>query len=191
MSKRRLLKFIPLFIFTAFLISGPSGTASPAHAANQATTTTQAKNIFKGKILGVSKKAKTISIKVGKKTELVKFDANTKGMEHAIKGHGSIIKFDKHGNDKIATIIKAKLAKLPKGVTEMMPEELAKLIALGPDQGKYFLVDSRPAGRFHEGHIRTAVNIPVAKMKKTGSSYLPGNAKIDDIQLIFYCGGPT
>lgn len=145
-------------------------------------------NVYQGKVVGVSKKAKTISVQVGDKTQMVKFNDATNGMEFAQKGEAAIIKYAMIGNDKVATVIKPKLAKLPEGVTEIQPDDLAKLVAMGP-KGQYFLVDSRPAGRYHEGHIPTAVSIPVPKLQETKTALLPKNKK--DIQLIFYCGGVT
>ena len=148
-------------------------------------------NVYKGKVLGVSKKAKTISISVGSgkkaKTMMVKFDDATTGVEHATKGHAAIIKFKKVGADKIATVIKPKMAKLPKGTMEMQPGELAVLIAKG-DTDSYFLVDARPGKRFAEGSIPTAVSIPVPMMKKAGAKLLPADK---NKLLVFFCGGVT
>ena len=191
MGSKKLLRFIPVLLFSAFLIGAPTGHMDAAHAADKAPAAAKKdKNVYKGKILGKSNKAKTISIKAGKKTQMVKFDANTKGIEHAKKGEAAIIKFEMRGNDKVATVIKPKLAKLPKGVTEIKVEEMAKLIAMGA-KGNYALFDARPGARYHEGHIPTAKSMPVPKMKKTGTAYLPGDAKLKNTTLIFYCGGPT
>ena len=148
-------------------------------------------NVYKGKVVGVSKKAKTISIAVGEgdkaKTMMVKFDDDTKGIEHATKDHAAIIEFKKVGADKVATVIKPKLAKLPKGTVEMQPDELAALIAKG-DTASYFLVDARPGKKFDEGSIPTAVSIPVPKMKKEGAKLLPADK---NMRLVFFCGGVT
>ncbi len=192
MGSKKLLRFIPVLLFSAFLIGAPTGNMDVAHAADKAPAAAKkAKNVYKGKVLGKSNKAKTISIKVGKKTEMVKFDANTKGIEHATKGHAAIIKFEVRGNDKYATVVKPKLAKLPKGVTEMQPGDLVKLVAMGPEKGNYALLDARPTARYHEGTIPTAKSLPVGKMKKTGATYLPGDAKLKNTLLVFFCGGPT
>lgn len=147
--------------------------------------------VLKGKVLGVSKKAKTISIKDGDVTVMVKYNADTKGVEHATKDHAAIINYIKSGKDRVATVIKPKLAKLPEGVAEMKSDDLAELVSKGPQKGNYFLIDSRPGNRYAEGHIPTAVSIPVKKLKKTGAAHLPGDAKLKNTQLIFYCGGPT
>lgn len=187
MQKIKLHYLLPVLILSALFLAGPSFYGDTVLAGEKAAVAKD-ENVYKGKVLGVSKKAKTISIKVGKKTEMVKFDDDTKGMEHAKKGKAAIIKFEPRGKDKVAKVIKPKLAKLPKGVTEMQPKELTKLVAMGPKKGNYLLIDSRPAKRFAEGAIPSAISIPVPKMKESGKDLLPADK---DILLIFYCGGPT
>ncbi|WP_176719923.1 rhodanese-like domain-containing protein [Desulfuribacillus alkaliarsenatis] len=49
----------------------------------------------------------------------------------------------------------------------------------------FVLVDSRPAARYHEGHINGAINIPDADFDKL-KDLLPEDK---DKKLIFYCGG--
>lgn len=188
MQKLKFIKTLPVALTLALFLIGPACSPMNVKKADKATEAKMTENVFKGKILGVSKKAKTISIEVGKKTEMVKFSDTTKGMEFAQKGEAAIIKFSGKGSDKIATVIKPKLAKLPEGVKEMQPDELVKLVAMGLKKGNYFLVDSRPAKRFAEGSIPTAVSIPVSSMKEKGKDLLPPEK---DKLLIFFCGGPT
>ena len=192
MNRTILKSLLPLACGAALLVTGcvkndPVQAGSPAPAAKAEAK--KAQNVLKGKIVGKSNKAKTISISVGKgkkaKTHMVKFDDNTQGVKHAVKGHAAIIKFKGSGKDRIATVIKPKLAKLPKGTSEMKVGELATLMKSGK---KYVLVDARPSKRFHEGTIPTSISIPVPAMAKKGASMLPKNK---DIQLVFYCGGPT
>lgn len=159
-----------------------------------ATKTGQAKqqvqkNVYKGKVVGKSNLAKTISIEVGKgkqaKIMMVKFDDQTKGVEYAVKGHAAIITFEKRGNDVYAKVVKQKLAKLPQGVTEIKTEELSALVTNGH---KMYLVDSRPASRYGQSHLPGAVSIPVPILKEKQAALLP----VDKNELlIFYCGGPT
>lgn len=189
MRKVILRKLIPVMIFSSFLVAD-CVTSQPSLASEPASTATQAeKNVYKGKVVGKSNKAKTISISVGKgkdaKTMMVKFTDDTKGVEHAQKGHAAIIEYQVIGKDKVATVIKPKLAKLPKGVVEVQPDYVADLIAKA---GDYYLVDSRPGKRFDEGSIPTAVSIPVAKIKKDTLAVLP---KDKATEIIFFCGGPT
>ncbi|CAK0754441.1 Sulfurtransferase [Gammaproteobacteria bacterium] len=66
-------------------------------------------------------------------------------------------------------------------------EELAKLVALGSEKGKYFLYDSRPPLRTQEGMIPTAVNLPFPAFDQNVGK-LP---KDKDALVIFYCAGVT
>lgn len=192
MQRSKLLKFVPFLFFFALLLSGPTLEVAPCHAEGDAASAPkQDENVYKGKVIGVSNKAKTISIESDGKTQMVKFDDNTEGMDYAKTGEAAIIKFEMRGKDKVATVIKPKLAKLPEGVAEMQVDELVKLVALGPEKGNYFLVDSRPGPRYDEGHIPSAVSIPVPKLEETKDALFPGDAKIKETLLIFYCGGPT
>ena len=191
-SKKIVAALLAMTLFASGPIIGKAFAADGKATAGTAEVAKKAENVFKGKIKGVSKKAKSISIEVGKgdkaKVMMVKFTDKTIGMEFAKKGEAAIIAYDVTGNDKVATVIKPKLAKLPKGVTEAQPEDVMKLVAMGPEKGKYFLVDSRPAKRYAQGHVASAVSIPVEKLKKEGANILPADK---DFHLIFYCGGPT
>lgn len=191
MQNKQLRKWLPFLLFSGLLVGSPNLSGSLALAAEPAPQAAQSANTFTGKVTGKSNKAKTITIEVKGKNEFVKFDDKTAGIEHAVEGESSIIEFEMRGSDRFATSVKPKLATLPEGVKEIKVDELAKLIAVGPDEGNYVLVDSRPAARYHEGHIPTAISIPETVMKETGAAFLPGDAKLNNTQLIFYCGGPT
>ncbi len=191
MQNKQLYKWIPFLLLTGLLVGGPTLSGSVALAADPAPQAAQSATTFAGKVTGKSNKAKTISIEVGGKNEFVKFDDKTVGVDHAVEGEASIIQFEMRGSDRFATSIKPKLVTLPEGVKEIKTDELAKLIAMGPDEGKYVLIDSRPAPRYHEGHIPTAISIPETVLKDTDAAFLPGDAKLNNTQLIFYCGGPT
>ncbi len=197
MKIRKLMLGIPIAICSVMLISSlPGCIGSATDGANKSAVS---QDIGKqaaakkgtpkaaGKVLGMSKKAKTITIadkKLG--NVMIKFNDATKGLEFAKKGSAAIVNFKVVGEDKIATVVKPKLAKLPKGVSEIMPKELAKVIGAKSD---YMLIDSRPAKRYAAGHIETAVSVPVAKLKKEFATILPNDNK--NKLLIFYCGGPT
>jgi hypothetical protein len=196
MKKKILIQMVPALVLAGLLTGGSVATGNqgaPQMAAQpQAVVEQKTKNVYAGKVAGVSKKAKSISMEVGKgdqaKMIMIKFDDNTKGLEHAKAGEAAIIAYEVRGNDKVATEIKPKLAKLPEGVTEMRPEELVNLLVAGPGADKYVLIDSRPGPRYAEGHISTAISIPVAKLKEKGEAVLPAE---NDILLVFYCGGVT
>lgn len=194
--QKKLIKFIPLLIMTSFLATGctksgtPVAKLIPQHgtsSTSRMTVRTEAP-VYVGSVKDVSKKAKVISIEVGKgaaaKTILVKFDDKTKGVEHASVGHASIINYEMRAGEPWATVIKPKLAQLPAGVTEIKTADLKALVDKGE---KLTLIDSRPANRASQGTLPGAVIIP-SDVFQDQANKLPSNK--DDL-LVFFCGGPT
>ena len=177
----------------AMLTYGCADTSTTPQAAAEkkapvAAAEKQTGPVYKGKVTGKSNKAKLISLQVGKgakaKTISIKFDDNTKGVEHAAKGHGVIIAYEMRGKDIYATSVKQKLAKMPAGVTEISVAEVKALLATDED---YELIDSRPGARYSASHLPTAISIPVCEMQEL-IGLLPHDK---DKLLVFYCGGPT
>ena len=192
MNRQQLVKFIPMAVMITFLSYGCAKDASmEPTAAKPAAQQEQkkAQTVYKGKVVGKSNKAKTISIAVGKgagaKTKMVKFDDQTQGLAFAKKGEAAIINWEQRGTDKFATVIKPKLAKLPEGVTEIKTDDLHGLMEAGT---ALTLVDARPESRYNQAHLPDAISIPVPKLKKMKGEVLP---KDKDKLLVFYCGGPT
>jgi len=191
--KKSMVKFIPFFIMASFLVTGcTQDTSSTTSAAKPASSTLEKKEeslVYKGKVVGKSNKAKSISIVVGNekkaKTVMVKFDDKTTGVEHASKGHASIIFYEMRDGQPWATVVKPKLAKLPKGVTEIKTDELKALIDAKTD---FTLVDARPAKIYAGAHMPGAINIGTKAYKKTAAKKLP---KDKNTLLVMYCGGPT
>ncbi len=147
--------------------------------------------IFAGRIVNISNKAKTIQIRVGTGTEVLYFDDGT-GVENV----SAVKKIKKNQATKIAYYVKkgknfAKKVVVKKGLDvpkEKLAsvQEVAKLVALGPEKGNYILVDSRPPGRYNEGHIPTAKVIPFFAFDKMKDKVLPKNK---ETLQIYYCGG--
>lgn len=84
----------------------------------------------------------------------------------------------------------AKLIEVKKGLEvskEQLAEvdEIAKLVALGPEKGKYMLIDSRPENMYNEGHIPTAVPMPFFAFDKLAEKML----KDKEVLQIYYCAG--
>ena len=110
MLNKKILLRLSLAILAIMLTTGLPTLSQATGTDAKATTAKKDANVIKGKVLGVSKKAKTITIKGKKGPIMVKFSDATKGMEFAKKGEAAIIKFTKDGDDKIATVVKQKLA---------------------------------------------------------------------------------
>ena len=192
MKIRSLVKFIPMALMLALIMSGcaqQQGATTVSEEAKPAMAEKKDPFVLKGPIAGRSNKAKTISITVGKgaeaKTMMVRFDDSTEGLEYAKKGEAAIIRWEQRGDDKFATVIKPKLAKLPEGVTEIKTEELYKMLQ---DHVPMVLADARPAMRYNQGHLPGAMSIPVPMLKEQKEAVLP---KDKDELIVFYCGGYT
>jgi len=189
--KTNLWKYVPLCIMLAMMIGGcAQNTTSPSGATTKsAVEQKQEANTYTGKIIGKSNKAKTISIEVGSgdkaKTEMVRFDDKTTGLDNAAAGEAAIITWEMRGSDKYATVIKPKLAKLPEGVLEIKPDEVKELLDKNTEM---VIIDSRPEKRFAQSHLPGAISVTVEQMQTTAHELLP---KEKDKLLVFYCGGYT
>lgn len=190
MKLKGIVNLLPFALMLALLAAGCAQQAdSTAKAPAQQTAQQADPNVYTGPIGGKSNKAKTISMTVGKgddaKDVMLRFDDDTEGLEYAKKGEAAIIKWEQRGDDKYATIIKPKLAKLPEGVTEIKADELYKMLS---DHVPMFLADARPEMRYDQGHLPSAVSIPVPLLKEKKAKVLP---KDKNQLIIFYCGGYT
>ncbi len=191
--KKKLIKFIPFLIMASFLVTGCGQDTSSTTAAAKPAASAKAKSPdgkkYVGKVVGKSNKAKSISIVVGKgkaaKTIMVKFDDKTKGVSHAAKGHASIIFYEMRGGQPWATVVKPKLAKLPKGVSEIKTAEMKALVDAG---SSFTLIDARPGKRYAAGHMPGAISIGTKEYKAKAGKLLP---KDKNALIITYCGGPT
>lgn len=158
-------------------------------------------NVYRGFFDSVAFKSKTIQMKIDDVTELFKFDedeikvVNTAGKtgdgefmkgNKVKKGHEISIEYvEKDGVKTAVKLVEKPPVKLPQEIIISTPE-MEKLIALGPEKGKFSLYDSRPAPRFQEAAIPYAVSLPFPAFDKMAEKVLPA----DKNQLIiFYCGG--
>lgn len=151
----------------------------------------------------VSFKVKTIQVRIDDAVELFKFDedeikvvngAGKTGDGEFLKDNlvkkGHEIKVEYTEKNGVKTAVKL-IEKPPVKISAemlMTTAEVEKLVALGPDKGKYFLYDSRPLPRFQEGFIPTAVNLPFPAFDKLADKLLP---KDKNALIIFYCAGVT
>jgi len=190
----RALPFASLLVGTILLMTCVSALparaepAAPGKPAVQTDPVAAGVKAVNGKILMVSEIAKTISLQVGEAVEMVRYTDQTTGMENAVPDHAVIVEYETRGKEKVVVRITPKLAQAPSGASTMSPVELAALIGAGQGKTSYFLADARPASQYEEGHIPTAISLPVPKLEQAGVTLLP---KEKNGLLIFYCGGPT
>jgi hypothetical protein len=145
-----------------------------------------------GDFQSYSRQANLLTVKIGPRAQIVKVTEKTK-LENAasyrdLTGDNALkILFEEKPDGLYAqtVVVKPKLKVPDKQL--ISTEELAKLIALGPEKGKYTLVDSRPAYRYQEERLPGALNQPLPNFDKL-ANLLPQ----DKNQLvIFYCQGFT
>jgi hypothetical protein len=152
------------------------------------------KDLVRGTLVAVMEKFKTINVQVGGKLVWVinygddlkitgadKLSSITKEKEIGIKFTG-----DEKKPYAVSLTVKPPATIAPEKLVSL--EEMAKLVAMGTEAGKYLLIDSRPKPRFNEGHIPSALSLPHDKFDQLKDLILP---KEKDKLLIFYCGGVT
>ena len=151
----------------------------------------------------VTFKAKTIQVKIDDAVEQFKFDEDDIKVVNSVgktgdgeflkdnlvkKGHEVKVEYTEKGGVKTAIKLIAKPpVKVSPGMV-MKTVDVEKLVALGPEKGKYFLFDSRPLPRFQEGFIPTAINLPYPAFDKLAEKLLPQDK---NSLIIFYCAGVT
>ncbi len=150
----------------------------------------------------VAFKSQSIQLKIDAATVIVKFDPKalpvvdagnakpTEALSDMRKGHETKITFVEKDGVKTATKMWFK------GPIKIAPEKLVKyddvaaLVAKGPEAGRYVLVDSRPLPRVQEGTIPTAINLPFTT--KGFDALAAGKLPADKSKLVvFFCQGIT
>lgn len=148
----------------------------------------------------VSMKSQSIQLKIDARSEVVRFDRNTlkvvngavpgdleQSLRAVKKGHQVRVAFvEKDGVKNISLLSIKPPLKVP-AEKLLKTTDIEKLIALGPEKGNYLLVDSRPAPKFMEGAIPTAINIPFPSFNQM-TDRLPRDK---NTLLVFYCAGVT
>ncbi len=108
-------------------------------------------------------------------------------MRDIAKGREARIEYTDKDGQKLATLISFK------GPIKIAPEKLVqyaeveRLVALGPQEGKYTLIDSRPPPRLAEGTIPTAINLPYPAFDKFVDRLPQDKSRL----TIFFCQGVT
>ncbi len=194
-----IMSILPVFGLVSLVVAADAPPAAKPTIAKICTTCHKAEpNTLQGYFDNVAFKAKTIQVKIDDSIELVKFDedelkvvtAEGKNMDGEAlhktkKGHEIKVEFaEKDGVKTAVKVVEKPPVKLPQEML-ISTAEVEKLVALGPEKGKYFLFDSRPMPRFQEGAISTAVNLPFPAFDKQADK-LPADK---NALIIFYCAG--
>ena len=156
-------------------------------------------NAVQGIFENVAFKSQAIQLKIDAYTEIVRFDPKTikvvdggvvkpaEALRDIAKNREARIDYVEKDGAKLATQISFK------GPIKIAPGKLSnyaeveRLVALGPEQGKYTLIDSRPLPRLQEGTIPTAINLPYPAWDK----FVDRLPKDKSRFTIFFCQGVT
>jgi len=147
--------------------------------------------LFAGKLTDVSNKAKTIQLQIGKEMEVIYFEdatvlKNAPAMNEIPKGESVRVVYHKKDGKNFAKEVEVKKGlKVPPEQLASV-EEVAKLVALGPEKGKYVLLDGRPMDMYNAGHIPTAKGMPFFAFDDLKDKLLPEDK---DVLQIYYCAG--
>lgn len=143
-----------------------------------------------GSVKSVTHTARSIAVEVaGKGVVVFKFDGATQ-FKNATSANDIIadevvtIDFARVGVESLAKTVTKLIAPPPPGVTRIAAADLQQLLKTGGDS--LVLIDSRPAGRYAQGHLPGALSIPLNELEKEGERLLPTDRSKT---LVFYCGG--
>lgn len=190
-----------LFVCSAF--AAEQKTVSKPTIAKMCTSCHQAEaNSVRGIFDNVAFKSKTIQVKLDDSFQLLTFDeddikvVNAEGKSgdgeflknNKMKGKSVKIEFTE--KDGVKTAVKL-IEKVPVKLDAAMivdGKEMSRLVKLGAKKGNYYLFDSRPAPRFQQGYIPSAINLPYNTFAAMAEKVLPADK---NALIIFYCAGPT
>ena len=154
---------------------------------------------IRGNFEGVAYKTQSLQVKIDDVSEVLRFDKAALKIENVTgenpeeplrdipKGKEVRIEYTEKDGKKFATLVVAKPPVQVAPDKMMSTDEVEKLVAMGPEKGKYLLVDARPPLKALEGTIPTAINIPFVAFDKMADK-LPQQK---DSLIIYFCQGVT
>ncbi|MDA8099830.1 MAG: rhodanese-like domain-containing protein [Nitrospiraceae bacterium] len=156
---------------------------------------------MRGNFDSVAYKTQSIQIKIDDATEILRFDENLKienlhqvaaeiaeqPLRALKKGKEVRIEYTEKDGKKFASALIAKPPIKIAPEKQVRTEDVEKLVAMGPEKGKYLLIDARPLPRFQDGSIATAVNIPFPAFDKMKDKLPADKASL----IVYYCAGIT
>jgi rhodanese-related sulfurtransferase len=191
------------FLLAAACLILPAAEApapKPSAAKICATCHTTAPDSLRGNFDNLVPKNNSFQLRIDERTEVLRYDKATlkvstaepaadaeAALKSIAKGHETRVQFTEMDGVKTAVAVFAKLPVRLDASETITLDEMQKLVAMGPGKGHYFLFDSRPAPRFMEGAIPTAVNLPFPAFDKNVDK-LPADKTA---LVIFYCSGKT
>lgn len=198
-----------VLVVAAALSLSPAGTFAQEKAAPQAKPTMAkvcgnchqpAPGNLRANFDSVAYKTQSIQVKIDEATVILRFDENLKvanmqapadtpdqPLRALKKGKEVRIEYTEKDGKKFATLVVAKPPIKVAPEKQVKTEDVEKLVAQGPEKGKYMLIDARPLPRFQDGSIPTAINIPFPAFDKMKDKLPQDKATL----IVYYCQGVT
>jgi rhodanese-related sulfurtransferase len=191
-----------LLITAACVTLGAADTATPKPPAAKICVTchTTAPDNLRGNFDNLVLKNSSFQLRIDERIEVLRFDKATvkvitpepaanvdDAFKSIAKGHEVRVQYTEKDGVKTATVVAVKPPVKLAAEDIVTLDDVQKLVSMGPEKGHYFLFDSRPAPRFMEGAIPTAVNLPFPTFDRNVDK-LPADKHA---QVIFYCSGKT
>ena len=184
---------------TLVLSAGPAEAGKPNIMESCKICHQAADGVIRGKLVSVSSEFKSLNVTVGPLVWLVKYGDDIKVKEgDKLSGAEALASIPRDreiavtfsGGEQTPVAVQVAVKQPFKLAAEqVMPlEKMQELVALGPEAGKFTLVDSRPGPVFAEGFIPGAISLPYAAFKEKAATVLPADK---GALLVFYCGGET
>jgi hypothetical protein len=179
--------------------SSATPSAKPTMAKICSNCHTPEQGNLRGYFESVAYKTQSIQIRIDDAVEILRFDKNALKVQNvptensdeplrSIKNGKEVrVQYIEKDGKKFATLVVAKPAIKVAPEKQLKTEDVEKLVAVGPENGKYLLIDCRPAPKFMEGAIPTAINIPFPAFEKNIDK-LP---KDKNSLIVYYCAGTT
>ncbi|MBW2506015.1 MAG: rhodanese-like domain-containing protein [Deltaproteobacteria bacterium] len=197
--KNKTSLLLAAIVVATFGITGVSEAGKPSVGGPCQKCHTAQPDAVRGNLGKVSPEFKTLQVSAGKLVWIVKYDDKTsiidgdktsgaEALKQLPQGKEILVSYSGGEEKPLASEIRVKQPyKIPEE-QKITNDEVVNLVAMGPEQGKYTLVDARPTGAFLTGHIPTAISLPFDSFEENCSTVLPNNK---DSLIVFYCGGPT
>jgi rhodanese-related sulfurtransferase len=200
MKPTMLFHVLCLGAFAGNALAGDAAPPRPVSAKICLTCHTTSSGQLRGTFDNLALRNSSFQLKLDENTEVLRYDktslkvlAEEQGasledtLKNIKKGHEVRVEYTEREGVKTATLLAVKKAVKVAAGESVSLDQVQKLVAMGPEKGRYFLFDSRPAPRFQEGNIPTAVNMPFPAFDKLVDK-LPADKHA---LVIFYCSGKT
>lgn len=198
-TRNKTTLFLVILLTAVFIAAVNADAGKPTIAGVCTKCHTAQPDAIRGKLGKVSPDFKTLQVSVGNLVWIVKYDdktsvvegEKTSGADHIKDLPGDkeiLVSFSGDESKPLATEVSVKQPYTVPEDQKIANDEVAKLVSMGPEQGKYTLIDARPTGAYLTGYIPTAISLPFDSFQENCSTVLPADK---DRMLVFYCGGPT